>query len=69
MYAHVDYDSDGKPQKISVAKNQVRLANFKMEGATAVLEPRNIPAAPEPGIEEKEYVMQLPFVQAVKMDV
>lgn len=67
MYCSVNYDHNGDPKRIQVAQDQLRKAEFDMDGSTAVYDPHNVITLPEPGEEVREYVGSLPFVQAVDM--
>jgi hypothetical protein len=67
MYSTVEYDENGEPRRVRVAQNQLRKGTFVMVASTAVYDPHNLPTLPEAGEDVKEYVEQLPFVQAVDM--
>jgi len=73
MKATVSYDSDGKPNRITVTDDLIAKTKFKMEGTTAVVYEAT-PVGGDTSVflsevsEGMDYVEQLDFVQAVTME-
>lgn len=67
MYASVEYDHNGDPARINVARNQLRKGEFNVVGGTAVYDEPDTLNRARPGQAVVEYVRNLPFVQAVDM--
>lgn len=67
MYCRVEFDNNGEPVKVSVAQDQVRKGDFRIEEGTAIYVPHNILTLPEAVQETVDYVKSLSFVDSVIM--
>lgn len=65
MYSRVEYDDEGDPREVRVARDQRRLGDFEIEDGTAVYVPHRVT---NPGGAVIDYVASLPFVEEVEME-